>query len=195
MNRLLWNRPGPAQLRIDIMSNYDYQKDLELVWTHAVNMYKAGVGDPAEMFTREQFEYLASIGQGAQEFFDYAEDYVNGGDPTLGDVAAVAEIRRAYFIEVQKGKPSGKIVSPDDLPSRSAESGGLVWLPRIIAKARCKLRGELHRSVMYGCGGDRAFLKMCDVHPAELLRQAWIHDNDDRAVVDWVLKRFAQRKG
>jgi len=110
-------------------------------------------------------------------------------------VAAGADVRRAYFLEVQDGKKTGKIVTPEELPSRSAEAAGIVWLPRIMVKARAKLRGELHPEIMYGCGGDRAFLKSCDIHPAEFLRHAWLHENDDAAFVRWVASRHRQAAG
>ena len=32
---------------------------------------------------------------------------------------------------------------------------GIAWLPRILVKARLKLRGEMPADLMYGCGGDR----------------------------------------
>jgi len=171
------------------MHHYDYQRELESIWTHAVRTYEAGIQSADEMFTHEQLSFLTFIGQSAQEMFDYAEDYVSGGEPSFGDVAAVADIRRSYFLEVQKGKPSQNQLDPNTLPSRGAELGGLVWLPRILAKAHSKLRGELHPNVMYGCGGDRAFLKLCDIHPAELLRKVWQNENNDQAVVDWVVRR------
>ncbi|MFA5257134.1 MAG: DUF5069 domain-containing protein [Opitutales bacterium] len=171
------------------MHNYDYQRELESVWTHGVRTYRAGIMSADEMFAREQLNFLAFIGQSAQEMFDYAEDFAAGGEPSFGDVAAVADVRRSYFIEVQKRKPSGVVLDPATLPGRGAEAGGIVWLPRILVKARAKLRGELHPSIMFGCGGDRAFLRLCDIHPAEFLRQVWICEDDDKAVVDWVLAR------
>ena len=36
---------------------------------------------------------------------------------------------------------------------------GLPWLLRIIRKAQCFLEGSLCDDIMYGCAGDRAFLK------------------------------------
>lgn len=172
------------------MSNYDYQKQLQKVWEHAVEVYRKGVSGPDEMFTEAQSAFLASIGQNEQEMFDYAEDYANGGDPAFGDVAAVADIRRAYFLNVQGGKPSAKVINPDALPAKSAEVDDIAWLPRIIEKAKAKLRGELHPSVMYGCAGDRAFLRRCDIHSAELLRKVWEEDGNDAAVVSWVKERM-----
>jgi hypothetical protein len=177
------------------MRHYDYLRQLEAIWKHGVEMYRAGIHSAEDMFVHEQAQALAAVGQSEREFFDYAEDYVLGGEPTFADVAAVADVRRAYFLEVQDGKKTGKIVTPEELPSRSAEAAGIVWLPRIMVKARAKLRGELHPEIMYGCGGDRAFLKSCDIHPAEFLRHAWLHENDDAAFVRWVASRHRQAAG
>jgi len=49
-------------------------------------------------------------------------------------------VRRDYLTVVQKGKTSDKTVDPSDLPAKTAAVEGIVWLPRLIAKARAKLR-------------------------------------------------------
>jgi hypothetical protein len=100
----------------------------------------------------------------------------------------VAGVRRAYFIEVQKRVPSTHVVSVADLPPKTAEVAGIAWLPRILAKARAKLRGEMDPQIMYGCGGDRAFLKRVDVHPAEFLRKVWEAGENDQKVIDWITR-------
>ena len=57
-----------------------------------------------------------------------------------------------------------------DLPSMGASLGGFRWLPRLMAKAHAKLRGEMPPELMYGCGGDRPFLKQLGIHPADFLK-------------------------
>ena len=175
------------------MQHYNYQKDLQALWEHGVARYREGIGNADEMFDAGQKRFLASIGQSAQEFFDYAEDYVVSGEPGLGDVAAVADVRRAYFLEVQKGEASDVQLNPDSLPPKPQEMHGVPWLPRIIKKAHAKLRGEMHPSIMYGCGGDRHFLSTHDIHPAELLRITWQHEGDDEAIAQWVLRRAGKK--
>lgn len=172
------------------MSHYDYLHQLEDIWLLGVERYREGLRSADEMFSREQLDVLASVGQTSREFFDYAEDFVNDGEPTFADVATVADVRRAYFMEVQHGKRSEKILSPDSLPNFGAELGGIVRLPRVLAKARAKLRGELHPEIMYGCGGDRAFLKLCDIHPAEFLWHVWVYESDEAMMVRWVQSRI-----
>ena len=79
------------------------------------------------------------------------------------------------------------------MPDKTAELRGVVWLPRIIPKARAKLRGELPPSLMYSCGGDRKFLKENDIFPAEFLSLVWRHEKDDAAIAEWVVRRRSTR--
>lgn len=46
--------------------------------------------------------------------------------------------------------------------------------------------------LMYGCGGDRRFLKENNIHPAEFLRLVWSKFDDDQAIADWVAERRKQ---
>jgi hypothetical protein len=71
----------------------------------------------------------------------------------------VVEIRRDYFRAVLDGKPAGEVVSESELPQREDSWNGIPWLPRITKKAECFLEGSLCLDVMYGCSGDRAFLR------------------------------------
>ena len=42
---------------------------------------------------------------------------------------------------------------------------------------------------MFCCGGDRAFLKRHDIHPAEFLRATWAYLDDDEKLIAWVESR------
>ena len=170
-------------------THYEYQKDLERVWKNAVRRYKAEKPNGPDFFKAEELAFLAGIGLTGQEMFDYAEDYSRGGDPDFANVAAVTDIRRSYFLEVQKGKPTGKTMNMATLPPKDAEVNGIKWLPRLIVKARAKLAGELDPDIMYGCGGDRNFFRTCDVHPAEFLRVVQNHPRSDAPIVAWLEKR------
>ena len=55
----------------------------------------------------------------------------------------IHEQRKDYFWEFQNKVPSSNMLNPSDLPAKTEEIEGIVWLPRIIPKARAKLRGEL----------------------------------------------------
>ncbi len=171
------------------MVNYDYQIKLQKVWEHGVKAYREGAKSADSMFDDHQEQFLASIGQTTQEMFDYCEDYASGSEPGFGDVAAVAYVRRAYFLQVQHGGKSQNQLDPDTLPSKQDELYGVVWMPRIIVKAHAKLRGELHPNIMYGCGGDRRFLREHDIHPADLLSAVWRLENDTEAIAKWILQQ------
>jgi hypothetical protein len=101
-------------------------------------------------------------------------------------VLAVTAIRRAFFLEVMQGQPTGRIIPMSTLPPKFAAVGGIAWLPRLIAKARIKLRGEMDPDLMYGCGGDRPFLRKHHLTLPQFLQLVWDKGDDDRAIVDAV---------
>src|SRR5688572_9602951 len=144
------------------------------------------------MFGKQEVAFLASIGCTAQELFDFVDDGQRYGEPDFDTTLAVAAIRRDYFLNIMKGKSTGRTISMDDLPAKTEEVDGIAWLPRLIEKARVKLRGEMSPDLMYGCGGDRPFLHGMNVELAEFLRLVWICGDDDRRIVDYVKKRRAQ---
>ena len=171
------------------MSHYDYQKTFHAIWQKAVDLYRSGNADVSTYFDEGELTFLASIGANAQEMFDFAEDFVRGGEPDYTAVAMIHDVRRAYFRERQNNTPSTEMLDPSTLPAKDSQAEGIRWLPRIIPKAKAKLRGELHPDVMYSCGGDRNFLKTNDIHAAEFLRVVWENEDNDQAIVDWVVKR------
>jgi hypothetical protein len=64
---------------------------------------------------------------------------------------------------------------------------GMPYLPRILAKARAKLRGTLDPDLMFACGGDRNFLrKHGNIHPADFLRAVWRAEGDDQQLAAWI---------
>ena len=172
-----------------IMSHYNYQKQLLQVWEKAVSLYQDGNRESDTYFNEEDSAFLASIGASAQEVYDFAEDYVQSGEPDFTTFALVQHQRRAYFIERQQGVASSVIINPDNFPAKSDEIRGISWLPRIIPKAKAKLRGELDSDTMYGCGGDRDFMRTHDIHLAEFLSVVWAYENDDEKIIDWVENR------
>ncbi|QYY35796.1 DUF5069 domain-containing protein [Ruficoccus sp. ZRK36] len=175
------------------MKHYDYQKHLHSIWEKAVTQYEGGQRDAQTYFDTDEEMWLRANGITPQEIYDFAEDYVSSGEPDFATFAMICDVRRNYFFEKMKGKASGKIVSNDSYTPKDAEVDGIRWLPRIIEKAKAKLHGELDDDTMYGCGGDRAFLKEHDIHPAEFLRIVAEHEDDDRAVIDWVKQRSAAK--
>ncbi len=171
------------------MKNYNYQKTLQVVWEKAIKRYGLGNRDASSYFNEEETDFLRSIGATAQEVYDFAEDYVVRGEPDFATFALIHDIRRSYYLEVQKGQVSEKTRDSETLPAGDTEINGIQWLLRIIDKAKAKLHGELHPDIMYSCGNDRKFLKKHDIHPAEFLRVVWENENDENAIIDWVIER------
>jgi hypothetical protein len=171
------------------MQHYDWTQKFRQCYDKAVNLYEQGNRDSATFFNKEETAFLASIGYTAQELYDFVDDWCRYNEPSFADAALVAAARRDYFLVVQNSQPTGKTISVDSLPSKEAELAGVVWLPRIIAKARAKLAGEMPGELMFGCGGDRKFLKSVDIHPADFLRVVWWAGDDDQKIVNYVQQR------
>lgn len=158
------------------------------LFDRCVKRYRSGDTD----FTRyyddaRDAALLAEIGYKPREFFDFVEDYCEEGTPSPGTALLVAAARRDYFQTVMAGRPGGKNLTAGDIPTFGDELEGIAYLPRILAKARAKLRGELDPDLMYGCGGDRAFLlRNGDRHLADFLRQVWSAGENPSKLVTWL---------
>lgn len=164
----------------------DWKSEFRNIWNRGVAAWKAGRRTAKTMFSAEDATFLATIGCTPQELFDFVDDSLDYGDFDYDTVLAVTEIRYRYFIEVMGGKATGRIVPMSDLPAKSAAVDGIAWLPRLIAKARIKLRGEMDPDLMYGCAGDRPFLRKHHMTLPEFLQLVWEQGSDDRAIVEAV---------
>ena len=172
--------------------NDDWKSEFRNVWERGVAAWKAGRKSAHTMFAPADAAFLAGIGCTAQELFDFVDDSLCYDDLDFETVLAVTSIRREYFLNVMHGKPTGRVVPMSGLPAKSAEVDGIAWLPRLIAKARIKLRGELNPDLMYGCAGDRPFLRSQHMTLPQFLQLVRDKGDDDRAIVDAV-KRAAAR--
>ena len=162
------------------------------LFDRCVTAYQSGDLDFKNYYTPADLEFLASIGCQTREFFDFVEDFCGEGEPTISTALLVASVRRDYFLTVQKGKTSDKVLTRDDIPTFGEELDGMPYLPRILAKGRAKLRGELDPDLMFGCGGDRNFLsKQGGIHPADFLRHVWACGEDDQKLAAWVKQQGA----
>jgi hypothetical protein len=166
--------------------NDDWKLEFRKVWDRAVAAWKAGRGTPQTMFTPDDVAFLASIGCTGQELFDFVDDSLGYDDLDFETALAVTAIRRSYFLDVMHGKPTDRVVPMSALPAKSAEVDGIAWLPRLIVKARTKLRGEMNPDLMYGCAGDRPFLRSHRMTLPQFLQLVWDKGDDDRAIVDAV---------
>ena len=176
------------------MNNYQWTELFQQCYDKAVAKYREGNRQPARYFSKPEAAFLASIGCSAQEVYDLAEDWCGGQEPSFAQAVLITAARRDYFLVIQKSRPSRRTILLEKFPPKDAELAGLVWLPRIIAKARAKLRGELPAELMYGCGGDRAFLRMIDTDPADFLRVVWSARDNDQPIINYVKKQAAPRK-
>jgi hypothetical protein len=174
--------------------HFDFPFRFRSLYEKAVALYGEGRRDPEGFFTASEHTWLAANGISAQHMYDYAEDHHKyGGQPGFEHALGIELVRRDYFLNVQNGRPSGATIDESKLPAKTDTVRGIAWLPRLLPKARAKLRGELPPSLMYCCGGDRKFLQEHDILPAEFLGMVWRNDSDDAAVVEWVMQRSANR--
>ncbi len=169
-------------------AHYQWDSYFVELFDACVDEYDDGNKDFSTWFSDEDLEFLDAIGCRQREFFDFVEDNVtsDGAGPSGTTALLIAAVRRDYFRVVQSSVPGTRIVPASSLPAKTAEVAGLVWLPRIIAKARAKLKGELDDNTMFCCGGDRAFLARVNIHPADFLRAVWAAEDDDQKIIDYV---------
>ena len=128
----------------------DWRKKFRELFFAGVDRQQHGGQSPTTMFEPDEVEFLESIGCTAQELFDFADDYVHCGDVNYDDVEAIQSMRFDFFKNNLNGQPASLAMSLDYFPAKAAEVDGIPWLPRLIVKARAKLRGELPADLMYG---------------------------------------------
>jgi hypothetical protein len=153
--------------------------------------YSSGNENFETYYSEGDLGFLKSIGCQPREFFDFVEDFCEDGEPSISTALLIAAVRRDYFLVVQEGAPgSGRLLTRDDVPTFGDELEGFPYLPRLIAKARAKLLGELDPDLMFGCGGDRNFFRNHGaIHPADFLRRVWAAGDDDLKIAAWVAQQ------
>ncbi len=171
------------------MQHFNYQETFKSLFDKAVAQYESGNRDKDSYFTDDEIAQIEANGWRTQDFFDYAEDLLQLGEPSYEIAQSIEQARREYFLHILEGKPSDNRISPEALPAKTDAIDGIKWLPRILPKARGKLLGELPDEIMYCCGGDRHFLSTHDIHPSEFLRVVWANMDDDQGIVDFVKRR------
>lgn len=172
------------------MDHYAFPREFRKLYDAAVARYAAGHRGAATLLTPEELRFAEANGISAQNFYDYAEDHAGyGAEPGPEQALAIELVRRDYFLNVQGGRASQQVVDETTLPAKTDAVRGIAWLPRLLPKARAKLRGELPPSLMYCCGGDRRFFREHNILPAEFLALTWRHEADPKALVDWVVRR------
>ncbi len=128
----------------------DWRNNFRDLFFSGVDRHQHGGQNPATMFEPAEIAFLESIGCSTQELFDFVDDFVFCGDVNYDDVEAIQSVRFDFFKNHLDAKPASQSMAMDDFPAKSAEADGIAWLPRLIVKARAKLRGELPADLMYG---------------------------------------------
>lgn len=175
--------------KIESQTNlYGFTGTLFRLWSKAEALYQTGNRSPADYFDLAELRELEVLGLGVMDVYDYVEDFVNSGEPDFGTFILVSSERVFYFLNEDGGRIPENRIREEDLPPKTDAVAEVEWLPRILVKAKGKLRGELPPEIMYGCGGDRRFLRNRGIHPVEFLRRVRAAA-DDREVIDWVVSR------
>lgn len=157
----------------------DLRRELREIHETAVCRYRAGATDAGSLFEAPaDKERIRRLGLGVQVVFDFIEDFAAGGTPTVQDFIDAALLRVEWF---QRDLPAGMA----RIPGREATGRGIRWLPRITAKARRFLAGTLPEDLMFGCGGDRAFLQAHRLTIGRFLAEVSTTQDDD-LVFAWV---------
>jgi hypothetical protein len=174
------------------MNNYHWDTLFIDLFDRCARRYRGGDRHFPTYYTAADQIFLRDIGYKPREFFDFVEDHCDGGEPTISMSILIASVRRDYLHWEMNGQLSDHEITPDQLPPKTDELAGFVWLPRILAKARGKLRGELHPEIMYGCGGDRGFLRRHQIAASDFLRAVCRAGDDDAAIVGFVRQHAAK---
>jgi hypothetical protein len=164
----------------------DWKARFRELYQAAQQRYRDGRTIPETIFEADEADFLASLGCTSQELFDFVEDSINWGDVEYDQVEGVTALRRDHFVNALDSQPADSVIDPATIPAKKDEVDGIAWLPRLIVKARAKLAGELHPDLMYGCGGDRPFLRERNSSLVEFLQVTLDAGDDDRAIIDYL---------
>jgi hypothetical protein len=157
------------------------------LFRRCIDLYRDGNKDYTTYFKPEDLSFLQTIGCKPRELFDFVEDLAEEGTPSESTALLIAAVRRDYFLIKQGGVLSQHEITTLDLPTFGDTLDNINYFPRILAKARAKLKGELDPDIMYGCGGDRKFLRdHGNIHPADFLRHVWASGNDDQQIIEYL---------
>jgi len=171
------------------LSNVSWEAEFRKLFEVGSDRYQQGKREVSSFFQPEELELLQRIGYRAQEMFDFLEDHVNYGAPDYATAYKVAVLRERYFREVQGGEWTGQVVAASQLPAKTDTMDGVAWFPRLVAKARAKLAGELDEPTMYGCAGDRPFLAGYGHTLDSFLEIVWKHGENDEAILQALRQR------
>jgi hypothetical protein len=181
-----------ASLRDNVVTWNDTFLDL---FNRCVVLYRTGNHDFETYYTGNDLLFLQGIGCKKREFFDFVEDYCEDGTPSPSTALLIAAVRRDYFMTEQNNVHSNApLLTRDEIPGFGENLMGIAYLPRILAKASAKLRGLLDPDLMFGCGGDRNFLrKHGNIHPADFLHKVWATGDNGEEVAKWIIRSLTHK--
>lgn len=130
--------------------NTDWKTQFRDLFYRGVERYQEGRRSPETMFEGDEPTFLKSIGCSTQEMFDFCDDYIRWGDVIYEHVEEVQAVRLDYFANDLNSQPAARRMEMGEFPAKTDEIAGIVWLPRLIVKARAKLEGALPADLMYG---------------------------------------------
>ena len=165
------------------MNDYEWTDQFARLYKLSVSKYAGGNYRADTYFEKPDLDFLSGIGCRPAELYDFAED---APELSFETALLITAARRDYFLTVQRGRWSDTVLGVGEFPAKYDAIAGIEWLPRIILKARAKLRGEMPAELMYCCGGDRAFLRRHQIHPADFLRLVWTAGKDEAQIVEFV---------
>jgi hypothetical protein len=164
----------------------DWKSEFSALYDRAARRYALGATTADRLLEPADTAFLATIGCRPVEFFDFIDDAARYGEPGKDTALRVAEIRRDYFVNQMGGAFPATRIDMATLPAKTAALDGITWLPRLIPKAKAKLRGEMPDDLMYGCGGDRAFFHQHGLTAEGFLAFVRDHWDDEPAVIGYV---------
>ncbi len=165
----------------------NFENVLKVLWDKALVAYLDGGRSAEEFFDEEELLFLSLIGINSYDIYDHVEDYVRYQEPNFLSFLLVAAALRDHFLFVQKQSDRRYLITDTMLPLKTDAYENVPGLPRIVAKAYAKLKGELHPTLMYGCSGDRKFLKPYGLHPVDFLRAVERYQGQVPKVHAWLL--------
>ncbi|HJN90799.1 MAG TPA: DUF5069 domain-containing protein [Verrucomicrobiota bacterium] len=164
----------------------DWKARFRELYHSAQERYRAGRNTTLSLFEPDEVYFLATIGCSSRELFDFIEDSIKWNDVEYDQVEGVTELRRDHFVNALRSEDATTQLDSDKIPAKADEVDGIAWLPRLIVKARAKLAGKLPPELMYGCGGDRPFLREHKSNLVDFLRVTLEAGDDDRAIIDYI---------
>ena len=164
----------------------DWKARFRELYHSAQERYRAGRTTTTTIFEPDEVYFLATIGCSSRELFDFVEDSINWDDVEYDQVEGVTELRRDHFVNTLRSESAMTKIDPDKIPAKTDEVDGIAWLPRLIVKGRAKLAGQLPPELMYGCGGDRPFLRERNSNLVDFLRVTLEAGDNDRVIIDYI---------